>query len=187
MNDYFKIHTKINPEYNNRIMLVHNGENQIEDKTQIVSITKEEELKYARENHMLLRHLYYFKEYLEHHYKDDASLQRYKEKAGERDTLIFLLVLLQKDIVFIDITSPKDKKRSAIMSIPSEIDDTQMEEIQSNSDYFKNFDSIIVLGELFLNEYSMPDNKFESFISDGDTNKLLEILNRYKKEKNKTI
>lgn len=187
MGDYFKIHTDINPEYNNRVMLIHNKENPISDKTQIISLTNKDDLKYARENHMLLRHLYYFKDYLDHFYKDDASLQRYKEKAGERDTLIFLLVLLQKDIVFIDISSPADKKKTAIMSIPSEIDNTQVEEITKNSDFIKGFDSIMVLGELFLNEYSMPDNNFFETIQNGEFDKLLEILNKYKKEKNKTI
>lgn len=45
----------------------------------------------------------------------------------------------------------------------------------------------MVLGELFLNEYSMPDNKFFETIQNGNFDKLLEILNKYKKEKNKTI
>lgn len=187
MNDYFKIHTEINPEYNNRIMIVHNSENPISDKTQIISLTKEDDLKYAKENHMLLRHLYYFKEYLEYFYKDDASLQRYKVKAGEKDTLIFLLVLLQKDIVFVDISSPTDKKKTALMSIPTEIDGTQIEEITKNSDFIKGFDSIMTLGELFLNEYSMPDNNFIENIDGENFNRILEILNKYRKEKNKTM
>ena len=45
MGDYFKIHTDINPEYNNRVMLIHNKENPINDKTQIISLTNKDDLK----------------------------------------------------------------------------------------------------------------------------------------------
>lgn len=188
MADKFKINNKIREDLNNRVFLFHNETNENKEKVEIVSI-ENKEVQYLRENHYgNILHLEYFNYYLNSHYLDDKTIQKYNQKCQYVNTLLFFLVSGKKDMIFSETTELNSKYRTGLLCIPDSMDEIQRDNFKRIRNHIKGFSDILVLADFYITKQATIDNRFIKFLKNSDFDELDKIVDSfYNKEKNKAI
>lgn len=166
-------------EAKNQRVIIFRGEESPQNKLDIITSADKEESYY---------HCSYFKKYLETEYLDDAELQRIRPNIKLADglvttSIIYYLSKVYNDITFTETTADYTKERYGVFYLPDEISLEQYQEIEKLQDYFKQFTSILIQGDLNTDNYIVDANLSKAVVGSEISVLLSELKTLIKKDK----